>query len=437
MKIVGRILVSLAGAVALVGAVVTGCSTTNNLNNGGGTSQLGETCTRTFDCADKLVCEQNVCLMPAATKAPDGGAIIPPDSGTPVGPHLGLLNESCQTSSDCQSPLACIDQSCSVVSYGLTASGKSCAECQSAKDCCELPIGAYLTPNFYLPVWYTEADGGVFLAHGAGGKTGIQANELLAQNLRCEDLLAFIGGDASICANSASFIAGDQDGLASGCFVYNTYCGSCGANGPWACTGGQCSYTAPCTTTAGGTETAALINACPTASRLRTGFSSTCASPDGGAGGTCTAGCMADTDCAGKIPSDSTHACGTPDAGGANCVCYQPTSQCYFKCGSDLDCAAGKSCDAATHLCKTQPCTTDPDCIVSLHNAMGKCTMGTCTVACTKDTDCSPPSSICSNGSCMPTGCTSDIDCTTGSAHSFCVTTPAATTTQFSSAVTN
>src|SRR5579864_5062043 len=122
MKIVGRLLISLVGALAVAGAAVVGCSTTNNLNSGGGTSDLGETCTRTFDCKTGLICEQNVCLKAAPTTTADGGVLPTGDSGPAMtGPHLGLLNESCQVSSDCQSPLECLGQRCSVVNYGLTS----------------------------------------------------------------------------------------------------------------------------------------------------------------------------------------------------------------------------------------------------------------------------------------------------------------------------
>ena len=249
MKIVGRILLSLAGALALAGAAVAGCSTTNNLNNGGGTSDIGETCTRTFDCKSGLVCEQNVCLKAAPTTAPDGGALPTLDSGPAPGPHLGLLNESCQTSADCQSPFECIDLSCSVVSYGLTATGNTCQECKTAADCCELPVGVSLTPGTYLDQWYTLAvDGGVYTAHGANGVTGVGAQALYTVSARCQDLLSFMGGDATICNDSANFTV-NETGLASACFLYHAYCGSCAASPPWACNSGQCSYTAPCTAT--------------------------------------------------------------------------------------------------------------------------------------------------------------------------------------------
>jgi hypothetical protein len=144
-----------------------------------------------------------------------------------------------------------------------------------------------------------------------------------------------------------------------------------------------------------------------------------------------------DSDCAGKIPLGVvSHTCSAADAGGGgDCICG-PDKACYFSCKTDLDCAAGKTCDSTTHLCKTGGCMTDADCIQSLGNPNGKCMMNTCTISCAKDTDCSPPSTICSAGFCKASGCTSDVDCTGGQAHSFCVTAPA-TTTPYSSAITN
>jgi len=423
MKIVGRLLILLVAALGVAGAAVMGCGTTNNINSGQGTSDVGQSCTRTFDCKSGLICEQNVCYMPAGTTVGDGGVVVG-DGGdasilVPTGPHLGALNESCQTTSDCESPLECLGLRCSVVNYGLTATGKSCAECKTAADCCELPVG-------FAPDLDYE------LLTDAGFYAGEQ--ELFTGNVRCQDLLGFIGGDPTICGSAAT-LPPVQAGLASACFYYNAYCGSCGASGPWACTAaGSCVYMGACTAT--GTSAATAAAACPSETRLGHALSPTCNSTDGGATGACAAGCVLDSDCAGKTPAGTGHACSTADAGNGDCSCN--AGACYFTCKSDLDCAAGKTCDTTgTHLCKTTGCTTDSDCIQSLGNAMGKCMTGTCNIACTKDTDCNnPPSTICSAGFCMASGCTSDVDCTSGNAHSFCVTAPATATT-YSSAVTN
>ncbi len=419
MKIVGRVLISLAGTVALISAAIVGCSTTNNLDTGRGTSGQGETCTRTFDCKDGFVCQQGVCFATAGSVS-DGGVLGDGGDGSVVttGPHLGELRESCQTSRDCESPLECIGQECSVVNYGLTATGKVCGECNTPADCCELPVG--FSAGFLE--YEVLSDGGF-----------VNYVTLNQSSLRCEDLLKFIGGDATVCSNAATLPSYQQD-LATGCFYYNTYCGSCGANGPWQCTNNSCVYTAPCTSI--GTVTAQAVGSCPTETRLGHGLGSgTCNPTDGGVSGACAAGCSTATDCDGKIPTGTNHACSASDAGGGgNCTCN--AGACYFSCKSDLDCAAGKTCDTTVHLCKTGGCTADADCIQSLGNPRAKCTMNTCSVACTKDTECNPPSSICSAGTCQAAGCTSDVDCTGGGAHSFCVAAPM-NTTQYSGAITN
>jgi hypothetical protein len=412
---------TLVGALAAAGVAVVGCSTTNNLNSGGGTSGAGETCTRTFDCKEGLVCLQNICLPGPTTPVPEGGTMSTGDSGTGMvmGPHLGLLNESCQVSSDCQQPLECLSQHCSVVSWQLTATGKTCSgECNTPADCCELPV------NFdpFLSEWETQvADGGGYIFHPG----------LTTTNVRCEDLLTFLGGDATICANPANFTSLTQS-LAQGCFDYNTYCGSCGANGPWTCTNNQCVYTAPCTPSG---TVPSLATACPTETRTGRGLSSTCTVPAGATMGSCQAGCAMDSDCAGKIPPGSGHTCSAADAGaGTNCTCYQ--SACYFKCAHDLDCAAGNTCDGTTHLCAPSGCKADADCIQSLSNPRAQCAMAThtCQIACDNDSNCGPPSSICSSGFCKPAGCTSDTDCPGNGTHEFCVT---AMPTTYTGAITN
>jgi hypothetical protein len=408
MKIMGITWVALAGATLAAGVAFAGCGTTNNINSGGGTSKLGESCERTFDCASGLACLQNVCF-PAPTVG-DGGLADGGEGGVATGPHLGLLNESCQTSSDCQSPLECISDSCAVVSYNLTSTGKSCTgECNTAADCCELPV------NFeaFFPEWYT------FPADGGFGET--IHPELSGSSLRCQDLLAFIGGDASIC-NQATFPS-NEESLAEGCFDYQTYC-TCAAN-TWACNNNACSYTAPCTTnsvTAGG---------CPSETRTGRALGATCNLAGAATTGTCQAGCTTAADCAGTFPSGSGHACSAADAGTGDCTCYQ--SACYFKCSKDIDCASGSTCDATTSLCKAAGCATAADCVESTGNPLAQCNAGACQIGCTNDVECNPPSTICSAGFCKAAGCSSDANCTS-STHLFCVT---ATTTTYTSAVTN
>jgi hypothetical protein len=408
MKIVGSILISLGAAAAalvvtLSGAVV-GCSSTNNYNAGGGTSAVGESCTRTFDCKAGLACISGTCFPNATSDAGEGDA---GEGGIPSGPHLGLLRESCQTSSDCQAPLECINNACSIISYNLTATGKSCTgECNSAADCCELP------PNTgaYLEYWYSySADGGAL--------TGIHDGPGYMSSVRCEDLVSFFGGDTTPCSQTQFPAANNY--LATACALYQTFC-QCAPN-TWTCSPtNQCLFTGPCASPVVG-ETS---QTCP--SGTRTGRSvGTCNIPANATTGTCQAGCSMDSDCVDKTPTSSGHTCSGVDGGPTNCTCYQ--SSCYFKCNSDLDCQGGYSCDTmGTHLCKQAACTSNADCVLEKNDPRAQCVTGACQIPCQADIECgTSTSTICSGGFCKPSGCTSDTDCT-GTVHEFCVTAPPA-----------
>jgi hypothetical protein len=389
------------------------------LDTGGGTSGLGESCTRTFDCKSGYACEENVCL-PIAVATGDAGIGDGGEGGVgiPSGPHLGLLHESCQRSSDCQSPLECVGEQCTIVNYGLTATGKSCSgECLTATDCCEPPTN--LDPG--LGEWLGVGPDGGTVAHFAP-TNGI---------VRCTDLLTYIGGDPGICGNVAAAVANAfyVTDLGTACFDYKTYC-QCAPN-TWTCTAANtCAYQAPC-------DTSSPLTACPGTSRTGLPLNPRCNVVAGTTAGTCTAGCATDSDCANKFISSSDQYCSAADAGGgASCTCYQ--SSCYFKCAKDLDCAQGSTCDPTTSLCKaSSSCTTDSDCVQTTRSAQGKCQMGTCALSCTDDNQCGAPPNICSNGLCATAGCSSDADCpATGGPREFCVPTPTGAAT-YSSSITN
>jgi hypothetical protein len=403
MKIVGNILISLGAAAAALVVTVVGCSSTNNYNAGGGTSGVGETCTRTFDCKSGLACISGTCFPSVTSDAGDNDA---GEGGIPSGPHLGLLKESCQTSGDCQAPLECIGNTCSIVTYNLTATGKSCTgECNSAADCCELPPG--MSAGLYY--WYTySADGGALTAiHDGPGSVS---------NVRCEDLLAFFGGDTTAC-NPTQFPEVNEY-LADACSLYQTYC-QCAPN-TWTCSPtNQCVFSGPCANSVGVTVSS---QTCPTETRTgRTGLNPTCNVPAGETTGTCQAGCAMDSDCIDKTPNLNTHACSGTDGGPENCTCNQ--GACYFKCNSDLDCAGGYTCDTAgTHLCKQSGCMNNADCVLQKNDARAQCVANACQIPCQADVECgTSTATICSGGFCKPSGCSSDSDCT-GTAHEFCVT---------------
>jgi hypothetical protein len=428
MNIVRHVLISLAAATTVVGAALVGCGTTNNINTGGGTSGIGEACTRTFDCKSGLVCLSNQCF-PAQTTEGDGGVSDGGEGGTSIitGPHLGLMNAACQTSLDCQPPLECIASGsvtlCKPVNYGLAVTGKSCVgECNAPADCCELPVGTSVSAYGYYS-W--GADGGVDISTYHAGPGYLSS-------VRCEDLTNYLamGGGPSQCDLHQTYDNTYQSYLANVCVLYKQYC-QCAPN-TWACNNNQCSYTGGCAAP-GVFETSFLR--CPTYTRTNNVLSTTCNGADAGVLGSCAPStCATNDDCAGKIPSGGSRTCSSNDAGtGTNCVCNQ--SACYFACAKDIDCPGGYSCDAASHLCKKTDCASDTECVYSMNDPRAKCVAGTCSLSCTRDVECGGSSSnICSGGFCKLSGCSSDHDCSS-TQHKLCVTTPPAT--QFVGAVTN
>ena len=200
---VSRVVFGAVFAGVLVLGVAVGCST--NVPTGGGTSQPGNSCTRTFDCASGLSCIQNVCVQASPTTMMDGGR-----DGTTMmvtGPQLGQKGDACQTNLDCSSGLACIASStgsvCDIASYNLMPTGDVCAECKTGADCCELPTALGLETVFI--------DGGI--------ETVVTAHT-------CQDLNSFfLGGSTAPCATA---LAGTLTSIA--CFYYATYCApDCGA----------------------------------------------------------------------------------------------------------------------------------------------------------------------------------------------------------------
>jgi hypothetical protein len=350
----------------------------------------------------------------------DGGALADGGDagGTTTGPQRGGYGESCQTSSDCQSPFACIGGKCSAVSYMLTATGKTCsAECNPANngaDCCEMP--PLFAGSFDAWALANPADGGLDFHPG-----------LFATNLHCDDLLTYFGGNAAVCKGTS---VATSTTLALACSYYASYC-SCSAS-TWTCTNQHCAYTAPCVAQVSNETT----QQCPPQTRSGTILSTTCNVPASSTTGTCTPpGCAQDSDCAGQRPFHGTSTCSPGDAGTASdCICHSST--CYFACKKDIDCGTGYTCEAATHLCKVASCTADAQCVLLEGTPLAKCASGQCIHTCTRDIDCSPPTTICSMGACLPSGCSTDADCVfqPGSVQLFCATAPP---TIYTSAITN
>lgn len=380
----------------------------------------GESCTKRADCEDGLACLAQRCQMDVMVGA--GG-----DGNTTTSPTLGGPGETCGLTSDCAAGLACLPTSgisnveakaigsnsvgvCSPIDNGLTPTGKACgAECAKAEDCCELPVNVQVANSVTYP-------------YGIGVKS-------------CADLATLLDGvDCGAEALTAQ--------NAARCFAQTAYC-ECGKN-TWACDAGKCMYSAKCTTSG------SVPGGCPTFTRAGTVPTTTCndKSKCEVAAGTPT--CKADADCdKGEYIADSLTA---EKCAAGECTCFKETGVCYRKCGEDLDCKAGSTCNTKTKVCEQGPeCTSDAFCVTKYNDINEKCGMdGVCQAACDNDRDCNAGSltsysatRVCNaDHVCELVGCASDDDCASvpgpGGVRMFCgeVAMPAAART-VSSAITD
>jgi hypothetical protein len=344
----------------------------------------GESCTKAADCEKGLHCFNQRCTVTENTGAGGeaGGTSNPPPSV-----RLGQQGETCTLSSDCATGLSCLPTQiggglgaigvCSVTSTGIQPTGKTChAECETAADCCELP------PS-------------ILTQFSIGSCTDL-ANKL----------------DGVDCTDPGS--------SAADCFLQATYC-QCDKN-TWDCSDmGQCVYTADCT------DDGWTTGGCPAKTRSDAVLTITACN----SAGKCAAEptkpvCTKDADCVGEDVFDLVGAAADTCTTG-ECTCYKPEGNCYRKCGSDLDCEAGKICNSKLLLCEPAPqCTEDLDCQSLHHNVDSICVAGGCVTRCDTDVDCNALTGgsllqVCgSDHACHDLGCSSNDECTSGTLHMFC-----------------
>jgi hypothetical protein len=356
-------------------------------------SNLGESCSRTADCAADLLCVGQACVEAAPTAATS---------------RLGNRGETCQVTADCAVGLVCWPSlsptnpigagRCDVADFNITPTGKTCSgECTTSADCCEIPV----------------EDQGIYRS--------------------CEDLKRVLGDGASSCEQNAPVSQTRE------CFLYKTFC-DCATSNPWTCTGGACSYTKSCD------KDGEKIKGCPSYSRTGRAQISTCNLKDN----TCTAaatvtGCKVDTDCQGSsVADDATDTCSAGE-----CVCQATTGGCYRRCKNNLECAHGLACDTGRQLCvPSGTCDSDAFCARTLLDISAKCVSGACKLPCALDLECSGSglgsyipfvSKVCHEGFCADIGCSSDSECSAPSTvKTFCQAPAApAATTAVHSAITN
>jgi hypothetical protein len=415
------------GVISIVGtalAVVMTIASCSSSSSSPAPSGPGESCTRTSDCQSGFLCLGDVCI------AKGGGVVVVPDAGTsdadageasaPV--VSARLGTSCSSTAECNDPsLTCVPSTlggikggiCDLTSFGITPTNKVCGECAQASDCCELPFNFVQSTNLEA----VDDAGNFFVVR------------------TCSDLLNFvIGGNTAICGTTT------VTQVIEACNAYAHYCNGCVVDS-WSCNSGQCAYTGPCAVGASTFQ----WNSCPTLTRAGRALNLRCVG-DAGATGTCTSGaCQTSADCPGQIPLDLN---GINTCEGTDCVCFQ--NACYFACATDLDCPGGYTCDATNKVCTRTGCIpgagADTTCKVQLADSRAHCQtvngLGTCTIPCTGDHDCSPfsgavpgttfnPARVCGpDGFCVSVagGCSSDGDCrtTSNSVNGFCVAAPPA-----------
>jgi hypothetical protein len=332
----------------------------------------GESCTKRADCDDGLACLSQRCTMGATPGA--GG------DGNVSGPMLGSKGETCTLTTDCAPGLACMPGVgvaqfvgiCTLIDSGLTPSPTVCgAECATAADCCELPVGLHATLGAYS----------------------------------CSDLADLLTGVT--CATATLAPDGPR------CLAYSAYCDDqCGAK-TWACTDGACEYASKCT------KATQVAGGCPSLTRGGRAISA-CDTKSGRCAPQAPVGCTTDASCFAPTPQLIVGGLGDTCSDG-ECACFKGTGGCYRKCSEALDCPVGYSCDDATSLCTPlDACTTDSQCITLAHDSRVKCVNGACSLPpCIHDIDCNPGgltngffTLVCGpDKTCVPLGCTTDEEC--------------------------
>ena len=313
-----------------------------------GTSELGETCTRRFDCttgsfASKTFASRRPTRRPTA--AYRHGRLGRPRSDPTSDSSTNLARRRATASR----PSACIGNSVRRRDYGLTATGKSCRRVQVGRRLLRA-AGRRLSPELRR-AGTTADDGGPGSPRIAAARPlrraprATSAETRRLHRRRRVDRRRRVPRRRAACSSTIPTAARAREHLG----VHRRPVLVHGA-------------------VHGRTAIPALANACPDRTRASREFEHDLhrrrRRDDGRP---CTAGCAMDADCAGKIPPGLAHACGTADAGGPE-LHLLPVDLLLRVHAATSTARPGNTCDSTTHLCKAAGCTADSDCVRSLHN---------------------------------------------------------------------
>jgi hypothetical protein len=382
-------------------------------------SKEGESCVTTNDCDTGLACYSNVCL-PGANGT--GGSTSTGGTGGTSNPTLGGVGESCTRRADCSPGLGCYSQRCAETDTGEGGAGNVPVTQGSRGETCVLSSDC-TSPLACLP----GGSGGPGAGVGFVGvcsdvntdvpPTGKVCGAECTQPVDCCQLPLELHETIGVktCTELTDVLDGVTcDGTASvqdqaRCLAQAAYCLGCDAD-TWECTGGLCVYALDCA------ADGLVPDGCPTVSRAGFGLPFLC---DVGGSDRCQppAGeplCTTAADCDGLPVSDD----GTDTCNADECICFE--SQCLRPCDSDLDCRVGFVCDMGDEVCVPEgSCTTDVTCQREGGDIRLACVDGVCTMPCQTDLDCNEDGltdggfeAVCNaDHMCEPIGCADDSEC--------------------------
>jgi hypothetical protein len=374
------------------GGLVTGCDSDAKITK----SSAGESCDTTSDCNEGLKCLDGTCYKTGTSSG--GSANNEGGDGTgatvtgPPAPVLGGEGESCTRRADCEDGLACLSQRCQKDAIGTggegnvvgPALGTQGETCTLTSDCAK---GLTCRPGAgdvdFGVPVCTQIDSGL-------QPTGNYCGAECAEAADCCELPVALHTTlgAYSCSDLAALVLEVPD-CATAVGVSGNICLAYSSYCDGECGANTWACNAGrCSYTAKCTKATPVVGGCPQYTRGGHAISAcdvkaTKCVPAPAE----VVGCTTDAKCdAGLAVADA--AGDTCSAG--ECACNKATGGCYRKCSESQDCPVGYNCDDTSSLCVAiGSCSTDAQCAANNSDIRWTCV----------------------NGACMPPSCEHDIDC--------------------------
>jgi hypothetical protein len=370
-----KTLVAACCALSL-GLLLAGCSGSKTL------SKAGESCASSGDCDTGLACYSQICATgPIVVAGQDAGTVVvAPDAGTVTPtPVLSQEFESCSKHSDCVDPLYCVDQACTRTAPkgttpkppgNNTSYGQRGETCTTAADCATGLACLALTSGTGAP-----GLGRCDIQDYGLTPTGKTCAAECQQNIDCCELPVGTTDSVGTALHSCQDLVAILGNNPSGCQNDLAHQRECFLWNTYC----NCQATNPwvCDPSSGRCSYTATCQA-----NARPDLPNGCPSLSRGAYPLvtfCSAskcaypapiGCASDGDCVGQpVVDDASDTCSTNE-----CICNADDVSCYRKCAIDLDCAAGFTCDTSKHLCRAAgSCDNDAFCTFLKGDVTAKC----------------------------------------------------------------